>query len=93
MVELLFASFEFAVTVLFGAILYLWCAVYFAVCVYLNEVRGLFARAAVTWRLRAQFKPARRGAEHAGTDRNRSSERLEPQCGPVGRGRFESWLN
>jgi len=92
MVRACFASLEFAVTVLFGTILYLWCAVYFAVSIYLNEVRGLFVRAIATWRIRVRVKPAEELGRGKPIQR-RDFQESAPQCGPVGRGRFESWLN
>ncbi len=93
MIKVIFASFEFAVTVLFGAILYLWCVLYFAVCMYLNELRALFAGAVATWSVRIQAARVDGSAtEKPGVEQGSSSRDL-PRCGPVGRGRFESWLN
>ncbi len=80
-VRAVLASAEFAVTVLFGAVLYAWCAIYFGVCMYLNEMRGLLARAVVLWRFRVAAVAA-----------NETPKRVI-QHKLAGRGRFESWLN
>ena len=82
--RMFFASFELAATILIVAPLYLCGALYFAACIFLGQLRGLFERAIAIWCVRV-----------APTSQSVNANETSPTatCGPVGRGRFESWLN
>lgn len=83
------ACFEFAATILIGVLLYLCGAIYCAARVFLNESRGLFVRGGHLWRIRVGLASPSVKAEQPSP-----TPPTEPAtCGPVGRGRFESWLN
>ncbi len=91
-IKRLFASFEFAATVLIGMLIYLWCAVSFAARIFVTEVHGLFRGSIATWRVRVHGALADTTANDPKPALGRGcSEAAE--CGPVGRGRFSAWLN
>jgi hypothetical protein len=82
---MVFAPFEFVVTVLVGLLLYLGVALYFAACLFLKEWGGLFERAVVLAAHRFRVGPNERvGAPSL----SKESARV-----PVGSGRLSSWLN
>ena len=87
---MVFAPFEFMVTVLVGVLLYLGGALYFAACVFLKELGGLFERAVVLAAHRFRVGPIL-----SATNEKRTAAPLSEAAarGPVGRGGFHSWLN
>jgi hypothetical protein len=85
---MLFAPFEFIITILVGVPLFL-CQ---AALIYLRALRSLFVRAAIVFILRFRtgriFRPADKEAHTPPTMVSESIAR-----GPFGLGRFNSWLN
>src|SRR6266850_1428140 len=85
---MLCAPFEFAAIVLMGGLLYAGGALYFAACIWLKTVSGLFGRAVALAAHRFRVGPGSR------EERNTPTPHLfaeESALGPVGRGRFHSW--
>jgi hypothetical protein len=90
-----FASFEFAATVVVGALLYLAGAVFFAARVYLTALAGLFGRAVILWRVRGQPDWKEKLAAATPNAKLGPGQSLSeaPPCGAVGRGRSSSRVN
>ncbi len=81
-----FAPFEFVVTILVGVFLYLACAVF----IYLNALRGLFERAVTLIVLRFRV-----GRVFSSADEKREAPPLSEIAAhrADGEERFRSWLN
>jgi len=79
-------------TVLVGMFLYLGGALYFAASVYLKAVGDLFERAVALARHRFRVGPAFSGGYVKEMGAAPSLHEAS-SLGPVGRGRFHSWLN
>ncbi len=84
------APFEFAATVLVGVLLYFGGTLYFAACIYFRELSGLFERAAALAVQR--FRVGRVFSSTNGKKTTPPVSEVLPR-GPVGLGRFHSWLN
>jgi hypothetical protein len=87
---MIFAPFEFAVTVLVGIVLYVAGALYFAACVFLAALRGLFNRASVLFVQR--FRKGRIFSSGGKTGALSLSEIVARRAGDA-RTRSHSWLN
>jgi hypothetical protein len=97
----LFASVEFAVTILISAILYLGAAIYFSIRIYLATLGGALKRSIALWHARIETAPEKSGSLRADLASGVSAAKLKCAGGSsptsdreqVGRSRFESWLN
>jgi hypothetical protein len=97
----LFASVEFGVTILIAAVLYLGGTLYFAARMYVTALDGSLKRVIILWHARVDLAKQKWGksnskvsvCENAANLKKHGSPDVGSACGPVGRGRFDAWLN
>ena len=97
----LFASAEFAVTILIAAVLYLGAAIYFSIREYLTALGVTLERSIALWHARVDNTGEKSGSFRADLTSSLSAAKLRYGGGSpptsdleqVGRSRFDSWLN